>query len=163
MDGQFAVAAIHEDKEFHRLGAAIVEDGFQRGADRAPGEQHVVDEDDVFIVQRCGDVGLADGGAGVHRGPVVPVQVDVQRAEGQLSPELVFQHLAEADGEVDPAPLDAQQYGLFTVSVTFHDLAGETVENAGDLVGMKKDGGFHGQLLLRSGHVCREGTGSRAP
>lgn len=36
VDGQFAVAAIHEDKEFHRLGAAIVEDGFQRGADRAP-------------------------------------------------------------------------------------------------------------------------------
>ena len=84
----------------------------------------------------------------MHRGPVVPVQVDVQRAEGQLSSELVFQHLAETDGEVDPAPLDAQQYGLFTVSVTFHDLAGETVENAGDLVGMKKDGGFHGATPL---------------
>ena len=107
--GSLPVPAVDQDRKLHAGRAPDVHQRVERGADGAPGEQHVVDEDDVFIVERCGDVGLADGGAGVHRRPVVPVQVDVQRAEGQPPPKLVFQRLAEADGEVDPAPLDASR------------------------------------------------------
>lgn len=163
MDGQFAVAAIHEDKEFHRLGAAIVEDGFQRGADRAP-VNSTSSTRMTFLLSR--GVVMLDSPM-VGRACIV-VQSSRYRLmssvpKGSFRPSLSSSTLPRRTARSTPAPLDAQQYGLFTVSVTFHDLAGETVENAGDLVGMKKDGGFHGQLLLRSGHVCREGTGSRAP
>src|SRR5437667_10103033 len=45
-DGQLAVTPVDQDRELHRLRAAEIDDGVERGTDRPSGEQHVVHQDD---------------------------------------------------------------------------------------------------------------------
>ena len=59
---QLAVAAVAEDRELHPLGAAVVEEGIDRGPDGAAGEEDVVDEDDGAAREVEVDVGGVDDG-----------------------------------------------------------------------------------------------------
>ena len=45
-DRQLAVAPVDEHRELHRAGPTELGERVERGADRPPGEEHVVDEDD---------------------------------------------------------------------------------------------------------------------
>src|SRR3954454_5484232 len=51
-DRQLAMAAIDEHSELDALGPAVVEDGFDRRADRSPRVENVVDEDDRLPLER---------------------------------------------------------------------------------------------------------------
>ena len=155
-------STVHKDEKLHGLGPSVVKDGLQRGTDGAAGEEHVVHQHHVLVVKGRGNMRFTDGGPGVQGGPVVAVEVDVQRAERKLAAKLFFQHLAEAQGQIDAAPLDAQQHGLFAIAVAFHDLAGQPVEDAGHFVGVKENGGLHGQLPGRPAPSRRGGAGKDA-
>ena len=50
-DRQLAVAAVGEHRELDPLRAAVVEQRVDRGAHRAAGEEHVVDQDDGAAVE----------------------------------------------------------------------------------------------------------------
>ncbi len=52
--------AIHQDGQLDPVRPAQVHQGVQRGADRAPREQHVVDQHDLRAVHLEQDLGLAD-------------------------------------------------------------------------------------------------------
>ena len=43
-DGQLPVAPVDHHRQLHRPGPAVVVEGVEGGPDRAPGEQHVVDQ-----------------------------------------------------------------------------------------------------------------------
>ncbi len=67
-DGQFAMAAVDQDKELDARRAAVVEEGIERGADGAAGIEDVIHEDDVFTLDAEGYVGGAHDGLDVDGG-----------------------------------------------------------------------------------------------
>ena len=80
-DGQLAVAAVDQDGELDELRPSQVAEGVERGADRATGEQHVVDEHDPAPVDPFRrHVGVLEG-AGGSQPQVVAVHRHVQRAD----------------------------------------------------------------------------------
>ena len=78
-DRKLAVAAVDEHGELDPLGPAVVEQRFDRGADRPAGVEDVVDEDDPHAVEREGQLGRADRRAHAI-GDVVAIERDVDRA-----------------------------------------------------------------------------------
>ena len=79
-DRKLAVAAVHQDGELDRAGPAQVVQGVQGGADRAAGEEHVVDEDDRLPVHPVrGHLGPLQGASGTQP-QVVAVHGDVKGA-----------------------------------------------------------------------------------
>ena len=82
-DRQLAVAAVGEHGELDPGGAAVVEEGVDRGADRAAGEEDVVDEDDRAALEVEVEVGGVDDGrlGGAAAEHVVAVEGDVDVAE----------------------------------------------------------------------------------
>src|SRR5688500_9901279 len=89
-DRKLPVAPICEAGELHARGAAVVEERLDRGADRAPRVEDVVDEDARHALERKGERRGADDRLRVDRRlspthlDVVPVKGDVDRAEADL-------------------------------------------------------------------------------
>ena len=83
---QLAVAAVAEDGELDPLRAAVVEEGVDRGAHGAAGEEDVVDEDDGALAEVEVDVGGVDDRlrGGRLGADVVAVEGDVEVADRQL-------------------------------------------------------------------------------
>src|SRR6266540_2498645 len=85
-DRQLAVAAVDEDGELDPVGAAVVEERLDRGADRAAGVEDVVDEDDGLALERKVERRRADDRLRMERRTasahldVVAVEGDVDRA-----------------------------------------------------------------------------------
>ena len=85
LDRQLAPAAIDQRRQLDRARAAVVGQHVHRGADGAPREQHVVDQDDGPAVDRLGQLGGADLGLGQPVEHVVAVERDVDRAQRAAS------------------------------------------------------------------------------
>src|SRR5436305_4426634 len=89
-DRQLAVAAVGQHGELHARGAAVVEERLDRGADRAPGVEDVVDQHAGHPVERKVELGVADERLRVLRRlatadmDVVAVKGDVARAQRDL-------------------------------------------------------------------------------
>ena len=60
LDRQLAVAAVDEHDQLDGARPAEVDQRVERGANRPPGVQHVVDEQDLAVVDRERDLGAAD-------------------------------------------------------------------------------------------------------
>src|SRR6478752_7180632 len=77
-DRQFAVAAVDEDRELYGTRTADVAERVECGTDRAPGEEHVVDQDDETVLDSLtGDLGARQSARGAHP-QVVAVHRDVE-------------------------------------------------------------------------------------
>ena len=105
-DGQLAPAAIHEHREPDAPGPPEVDELVERGADGAPGVEHVVDEQDRLALHREPDVGRADDRRRALLRDVVTVERDVERPEGRLDAEASRELRPEALGEEHPAAPD---------------------------------------------------------
>ena len=103
----------------------------QGGTDGAAAEQHVIYKDDLRVVHRGGDARLADVGLAFQAGPVVTVQVDVQRAQGQGALQLLLHQGAQTAGQVGAAAFDAHQHDALALPVPFQHFAGKTFQNTG--------------------------------
>src|SRR5882757_2512800 len=108
-EGKLAVAAVAEDGELDPLGAAVVEEGLDRGADRAAGEEDVIDQDDRALGKVEVDVGVVDdrlrgGGAGAD---IVAVEGDVDVADRQVGACQLTEESVEATGQDRAAGVDA--------------------------------------------------------
>jgi hypothetical protein len=82
-DRQLSVSAVDQDRELDRARPPVVHDRVHRGADGAPGEQHVVDEHDVLPSTSKGMSVRCTSGR-EPGGDVVAVEGDVERADGHL-------------------------------------------------------------------------------
>ncbi len=109
-DGEFPVAAVDEDRELHRARAADVAERVEGGADRAAGEEHVVDQDDQAALDPlAGDVGAGQG-ARRAQPQVVAVHGDVERSDRRLPAGDLFEFVGEPTGEEHAPGRDAEQH-----------------------------------------------------
>ena len=83
-DGQLAVAAVDEDEQLDARGAAVIEQGVERGANGAAGVEDVVHEDDVLAGDGEVDFGGVEDGLRGDGGEVVAVEGDIQDADRDL-------------------------------------------------------------------------------
>ena len=93
-DRQLAVAAVDQHGQLHAGGPPVVEERVDRGADRAPGEEHVVDQHDR-AARRSGSraraltTGCAGERLGAARRHVVAVEGDVEGSRRGTSTPVV--------------------------------------------------------------------------
>src|SRR5205823_11501012 len=117
-DRQLAVAAVGEHRELHAGGATVVEQRLDRGADRAPRVENVVDEHARHPVEREVELRVPDERLGVlgRLSPadvnVVTVEGDVKLAERDFAPGEVGNAPAQAVRERDAARVDADKREL---------------------------------------------------
>ncbi len=127
------MAAVDEDGELHRAGAADVVQRVEGGADGAAGEEHVVDEDDQPAVDAVtGDLGAGEGARRVHA-QVVAVHGDVERADRDLALGDLLQLVGEPPGEEDAAGRDAEEHHVVGALGAFDDLVGDAGQDPGDV------------------------------
>ena len=120
----------------------------ERRADRAPGEQHVVDEHDARRRRRSKGISVwrSTGWSAIER-QVVAVQVDVEDAGGRrASSEVASSAAARRRGERHAARADADQRRRAIVLLRLHDLVGDARQRAGD--------GFASMTRTRLGRGC---------
>src|SRR5687767_11809323 len=90
-DGKLSVAAVGEAGELHALRAAVAEERLDRGPDRAPRVEDVVDEHARHSLEREVELRVADDRLRVDRRlspthlDVVAVEGDVDRPEAHLT------------------------------------------------------------------------------
>ena len=151
-DRQLAVAAVDEHGQLDAGRPAEVDQLVERGAHRPAGEQYVVDEHDRAPVDREEDVGaLRDRLRGEAR-EVVPVQRDVERADGGLGARRLRDRPREAPGERHAAGAHAHEGQLLHVGVALEDLVRDAGERAGHPARVHQgDAGQGGRMLTRRG------------
>ena len=100
-DRQLPVAAVDHDGELHRSHPPEGVEGVQGGADRAAGEEHVVDQHDDGAVEVDGDLGDR---LGQHRADadVVAVQGDVEGADRRAGAVDLSEGFGEGLGQRTP-------------------------------------------------------------
>src|SRR6266511_1236527 len=159
-DGKLAVPAIAEDGELHAGRASVVEERLDRGSDRAPGVEHVVDEHARAPLE--GEVeprgtherlGMKWGRPAPHL-DVVAVEGDVHRAERHLDSGELLDQRAQPVREWDAARVDADQRDRLEVGVALDDLMGDAVERAFQRLRVEENS-------LGRGRLCR--LGHRTP
>jgi len=111
------------------------------GADRAAGEEHVVDEHDGLVLDRERDVG------GPHdrratQVEVIPVERDVERADGQRRPVDRRDLGGQSLGEGDPPRAEPDEGHVLGAAVAFEDLVGDPGERAVEGGGIEHFGLF---------------------
>src|SRR3954466_2418013 len=84
LDGELAVPAIDQDRESDARGPAQVADRVHRRADGPPGEEDVVDQDDLHAVDLERDLGPPQDGPTVPLPQVVAIERDVDRPDEDL-------------------------------------------------------------------------------
>ena len=148
-DRQLAVAAVDQHGELDGLGPAEVVEGVERGADRAAGEQHVVDQHDDLAVDVVGDLGVLERAGGLEA-QVVAVHRDVERAGGDLAALDLGHALGDAAGEMHSARRDAEQDETGGVAIALEDLVGDAGQRPGDVLIVKDGAGGGGARVARA-------------
>ena len=97
MDRKLAPASIDEHRERDARGPAEVRELVERGAHRATGVQHVVDDHDALAIQIPGQLRRADDRARADGLQVVAIERDVERAARNLDLLAVIEDVGDAD------------------------------------------------------------------
>ena len=134
-DGKLTVATVDHHGELHGLGAAQVNQGIERRANRAAGVEHVVDEHDVDAVD--GEQHL--GGIG-HRVDVtcvvIAIEADVKLANLELDALDGLDLRCKTLRDGDSAPLDADERDTVCALVMLDDFVSDA-----------RDGSVHRQRV----------------
>ena len=126
------------------FGPAEVDQRVERRARRPAGVEHVVDEQDLAVVDREGDLGAAherlrpDGVA--HQ--VVAIERDVERAGRHVVAGDVLERAGHAPGDRHAARAHADQGQIFDAFVAFDDFVGDAGEGAADAVRIHDEAGM---------------------
>lgn len=131
-DGEFAVAAVHENGELNAVGSAEGSDGVHGGADAAAGVEDVVGEDD-------GTAGKIGGEAGGYNRSPARAAMEIVAVHGNIH-GTGFDGAAgelgdggtEAAGDRCATGGDADQGDTGEVRMSFNDLVGNAAEGARD-------------------------------
>src|SRR5207249_9137685 len=115
--------------------------GIERRPNRAPRVQHVVDEQDLLVVDREGDLGLPDERLRSDRVPdqIVAIQGDVEGAGRDVVPVDVADRAREPLRDRHAAGPDADERELVDAAVAFENLVGDAREGSTDAVGVEDD------------------------
>ena len=153
-DGQLPVAPVDHHRQLDRPRPPVGVHGVERRPDRAPGEQHVVDQDHHLAGEVDRDVGHRRG---QHRAQadVVAVEGDVQRAERGPGAVDLLQGLGQGLGEGHAAGLEPDQHHLVEPVVALEDLVRHPPHGPAHVVGVEHLGAGrktppYGGVLRRS-------------
>ena len=143
------MAAVDEHDQLNRLRPAEVDERVERGANRPPRVQHVVDQQNLLVVDRERDLGAADDRLrpdGVAH-QVVAVERDVERAGRHLVLVDLADRARQAPGDRHAARPDADQRQLLDAAVALENLVRDARQRPAHAVGVHYDG--HGGPLRR--------------
>src|SRR5262245_32493278 len=144
-DRKLSVAAVGEAGELHARGAAVVEQRLDRGANRAPRVEDVVDEHAGHALEREVELRVAHDRLRVDRrlapahADVVAVEGDVDGAELDVLARQLRDQVTQALGERDAARVDADEGDALEVGVAFDDLVRDAREAALDRLAVQQD------------------------
>ena len=143
-----AKAAVDEDAELDLCRAAEVEQGVECGPDGTACPEDIVYEDDIFVLDGEGDLGLVEL---MEACPdVVAIEGDIQFAimdgiGGDQGPEL----LNDAIGEIDATGLYADKHGILEVDMVFQQLVGQALDGDSQLLFVQDD--LQGEFFIKIG------------
>ena len=141
---QLAVSAVDEHDELNGPRAAEVDQRVERGANRPPGVEHIVNEQNHPVVDVEGNLGApderlrADGLA--HQ--VVAIQRDVERAGGHVGIRDAIELHGNPSRQRDAALADADERQVIDAAVALDNLVGDARERSRHAVGVHHD--WHG-------------------
>ena len=130
------MAAVADDGELDTGRAAVVEEGVDRGADRAAGVEDVVDEDARLPLEREVELRRAHDRLRMERRltaahlDVVAIERDVERAERDLVLGELGDQPAQPVRNGHPARVDADERDRVEVRVRLDDLVGDAMKGA---------------------------------
>ena len=124
------MSAVDEDQELDALGAAMVEERIERGADGAAGVEDVVHQDDVAAFDVEADLALFDDWTDIAGGEVIAIEADVEHAglDGLALDGL--DELTDTLRKRNAAALDADEADVGGAVVALYDLVRETDEES---------------------------------
>ncbi len=129
-NGQLAVTAVAKDGESDRGGTSVAEHTFDGGACGSARVDHVIDEDDVFAVQLCGNVSV--GGFGQFDGfcQVIAVEGDVDVTYRYTDALKSFDVGGDHVSKRKSAAAHADKDDVVGAAITFDDLVRDTRNGA---------------------------------
>ena len=158
-DRQLAMAAIDEDHQLDGARAAELDQRIERGANRPSGVEHIVDEQNAFLVDRKRNLGSPNHWLGTDRmtHEIVAIQRDVERAGGNLALADLADALRQPLGERDAARADADERQFFDAAIAFEDFVGDAGERTTHSLGIHDD--RHEHLFASSQGRVKENGG----
>src|SRR5262252_3795458 len=122
LDRQLAPAAVNEHGQLHAARAPEIDQLVHRGADRAAGVEHVVNQDDRLAGDVRGQLGLVDDWPFAYGAQVVAVERDVQRAGRHVDAVHLPDSGREPFGQRYSTPPDPDQQHVRQVGIVLDDL-----------------------------------------
>ena len=159
--GQLAVAAVDQHGEAYGAGPAEVGERVERGADRAAGEEHVVDEDDDLAVDPAGRQRGLVRAPGRLRAQVVAVHRHVELADRDGRALDGGDLLGDAPRQRHAAGVQAEQHQVGGALVALEQLVRDAGQRPGDVTGVE-DGAVR-PLARGVGSRSSSGAGICAP
>ena len=139
-DRKLSMSAVDEHGETYRARTAVVDERIHRRADGAPGEEHIVDEDDHTSVHRKRDLRLTHDRRVADPSQIVAVEGDVDRAERDVDPLVRPDRPLNARRERVAARADADDREKGEVTVALDDLVRDPRDGSADIVRREQRG-----------------------
>ena len=153
------MAAVDEDRQLDALGTAVVEERLDRGANRPPRVEHVVDEDDGLALEREVERGRAHDRLRVKRSAaaahldVVAVEGDVDGTDVRRGAGAFLDEAPQALGDRHAPRLDPDESDAREVRVGLDDLVRDPRERAAERIGVEQNSS--GRSLHRAHNAGR--------
>ena len=123
---------VNQDAELHAARSSMIKQRIECGADGAPGEQHIVHQDDTLVLDIETDVGFLNHRLGAQGGKIVPVKGDVQGAYRNRGALHALDDFSQALGQRHASSADAHQPQPLEAAILLHDFVGKANQGALD-------------------------------
>src|SRR5512140_1874435 len=121
-DRQLAMSPVDQDGELDRPRPPEIDQLVERGPHGSPGVEHVIDKDDVAVLDVDRDLGGADHRSVTDRLKVVTIESDVEHPERDLDPFEFADLLLDPPRQWNPPPPDPHQDQVTRATVALDDL-----------------------------------------
>jgi predicted nucleic acid-binding protein len=96
LNGQLSMSSINEHCQFDAAGPAQVQQRIDGCPDRSPCEEDIVNQKDVFILDRKMDLRLFDLGRLAQPGPIIPIEGNIDNPCGKINPLFLKKFLPQS-------------------------------------------------------------------
>ena len=139
-DGKLAMATVDQDREAYRAGTPVVDQGVHRSADRAAGEENIVDEHDDAAVDGERDLRLAYHRRVPDTRQVVAVESDIDRAQRDQGAFVGADGGLDACRERVAACANADDGESGEIAIALDDLVRDPRDGSADIVRREQRG-----------------------
>jgi hypothetical protein len=133
LNRQLSVTAIYQNGQFNPIGTAKIDEGIHGRADSATGEQNIVNEDDLFTIQREWQFRFLHDRLVGYSCPIVSVEVDVQIAPGNIGTLNGKDFFSYPICQKHPPRPNPNEHEILRPSVFFQDLMGHSGQDPVDV------------------------------